>query len=315
MADLVSYRQAGRDIQGRLYRGSVVDAYNRLTHPSIPSPTDKILTLPRRLSAFGVGSSRFNPSPNNNPSPGSYNEPKLLNPSLSKKGFGGLTQRENRFKRFQFNTVAPGPGKYDPIEPITNSSVKYMKSNRSLSNNLEDSPSPGHYDPYVASTSRRITSIFKSTSKRRLELKEDIPSPGQYNLQYSLVQNTKPSFFFQKSSTKRGRDAFRSQDFGDNAPGPGTYFNDVKPLNKRPSYMFIETGKKIERTGFGAPGPGYYELEKDKKDKLLVSGAVFMSESERLCATIDSHKPGPAFYHPLALQKRSFHFNSRNNWS
>ena len=48
-----SFRQAGKETFGKVYKGSVVDAYNRLTQPSIPSKTEKLLQAAELKAGFG----------------------------------------------------------------------------------------------------------------------------------------------------------------------------------------------------------------------------------------------------------------------
>jgi hypothetical protein len=46
-----------------------------------------------------------------------------------------------------------------------------------------------------------------------------------------------------------------------------------------------------------------------------VSGAVFISESERSWRKVDSKRPGPAFYKPNILpKKQSYHLNLKRHW-
>ena len=43
MGEKVSMRQAGKEILGKLYKGPITDAYNRLSQPSIPTKLEQIL--------------------------------------------------------------------------------------------------------------------------------------------------------------------------------------------------------------------------------------------------------------------------------
>lgn len=43
MTDTISFRQVGKEVPGRIYRGPVTDAYNRISHPSIPTKYELVL--------------------------------------------------------------------------------------------------------------------------------------------------------------------------------------------------------------------------------------------------------------------------------
>ena len=69
-----------------------------------------------------------------------------------------------------------------------------------------------------------------------------------------------------------------------------------------------------KRAKSGVPGPGAYTVSGEKREKLPVSGAVFMSESKRDDSFL-SKAPGPAFYRPVILpKKKSFHLNAERKW-
>lgn len=80
-----------------------------------------------------------------------------------------------------------------------------------------------------------------------------------------------------------------------------------------------------DRFGFNAdydtqdpPGPGTYEVVRDLelKEKALVSGAVFLSESERQPFGKMKKTVAPNKYNPSKLPtKISFHFNPESKWT
>lgn len=182
MADLerVSLRQVGKGAIGRVYKGNVADAFNRFSQPSIPTMDDKFLSPKDTREAFGMSSERFNIKRTSDiPGPGVYDSKKIESPSYSKKGYGGITNKTARFKKFQYNTLSPGPGYYD--FRISNSSnnapmITYPKS-KSLSIPTE-TPGVGFYDPFSQSSLLKdgFTSNFKSKSKR-LEYNDSISPP------------------------------------------------------------------------------------------------------------------------------------------
>ena len=62
------------------------------------------------------------------------------------------------------------------------------------------------------------------------------------------------------------------------------------------------------------PGPGEYS-KAAVVEKAPVTGAVFMSESERKWFTTEKKPPGPAFYKPMMQpKKKSFHLKPNNIW-
>lgn len=108
----------------------------------------------------------------------------------------------------------------------------------------------------------------------------------------------------------------------DNSPGPADYQNITLPLiNSKPSAAFV----KSESDRFGnaikqkknkdvTPGPGSYYCYVIQ-EKNPVTGAVFMSETNREAAEKPKKQPGPAFYRPSPIpKKKSFHLNSSNLW-
>lgn len=66
------------------------------------------------------------------------------------------------------------------------------------------------------------------------------------------------------------------------------------------------------------PGPGTYEVTKDleARERALVSGAAFLSETERQPFGKMSKSVAPNKYNPAKLpSKISFHFNPESKWT
>lgn len=320
-----SFRQAGKEISGKVYRGSVVDAYNRLTQPSIPCKNENLLQATEVKEGFGCSASRFSEKNLKVPGPGQYSESAFENPSMSKKGFGGMISSAPRFKKFQYVNSIPGPGSYDLKPP---SSIGYKISVGS-SESLKKSqvfPAPGQYDPCEPISTKQTTSVFKSKTKRMEETKYVSPAPWQYTPNYTLTRSSSSAL---TSAFKMPVNARRHQInlynpyaavVAGSTPGPGDY----SPLEKneyfRPSSMFVPTDKNrfgvvvkpkvLENT----PGPGTYDKPLEI-EKTPVTGAVFKSGSERKWLNTEKKPPGPAFYKPMIQpKKKSFHLKPNNIW-
>ena len=82
--------------------------------------------------------------------------------------------------------------------------------------------------------------------------------------------------------------------------------------------MFAYTGsnrfgesKHPKINKFNRPSPGDYEYSYYEEERLPVSGAVFMSETEREVFRAQKKPPGPAFYNaPKVSKTKSFHLNA-----
>ena len=171
-----SFRQAGKEVFGKVYRGPVVDAYNRLTQPSIPSRSEKLLHVSSKTEGFGCSASRFSEKHAKLPGPGHYSESQLENPSVSKKGFGGLTSSAPRFKKFQYANIIPGPGTYESKPSTTQGFI--ISTNKTISLKKNDiMPAPGQYDPLFPSGSKQTTSMFQSKTKRMENSNQISPAP------------------------------------------------------------------------------------------------------------------------------------------
>lgn len=78
-------------------------------------------------------------------------------------------------------------------------------------------------------------------------------------------------------------------------------------------------GKNSDYKEFVYPGPGNYEEVRESfpldKEKALVSGAAFLSESEREPFGKMKNNVAPNKYNANKLPGQiSFHFNVHNNW-
>ena len=320
-----SFRQAGKETFGKVYKGSVVDAYNRLTQPSIPSKTEKLLQAAELKAGFGCSASRFTEKLARFPGPGQYSESVQDNPSLSKKGFGGMVSSSKRFKKFQYVTSVPGPGSYES-KP---SSVPSFKISVASSKSLKKSqifPAPGQYEPSLPPSSKQTTSVFVSKTKRMEDPSHVSPAPWQYNPSYTLTRSSSSaltSAFKMPVNARRHQINVYDPHAGitsETTPGPGDYETSNKEGGFRPSSMFASSeknrfGEAVKpRVSEYTPGPGEYS-KAAVVEKAPVTGAVFMSESERKWFTTEKKPPGPAFYKPMMQpKKKSFHLKPNNIW-
>lgn len=174
-----NYRQVGREITGKICKGPMVDAFNRLTQSSIPTKSEQVLSAVERKGGFGSSTDRFSLiSEVEAPGPGQYKEIKESeSPSLSKKGYGGLISRSPRFKRFQYNTPVPGPGSYTYKDIQTNAISSVFSKPIFKPISRPELPAPGAYEIESPSKQIAISSPFKSKTKRYAETASVSPSP------------------------------------------------------------------------------------------------------------------------------------------
>jgi hypothetical protein len=332
-----SFRQAGKEVFGKLCRGSVVDAYNRLTQASIPTKGESLLKSDEKKEGFGSSASRFTSSASRLPGPGAYSNNLGDNPSVSKKGFGGLTNSAPRFKKYQYVNTNPGPGSYNQPASTASSGFTITLGKTKSLKKVQEMPAPGQYDPAIQFSTKELTSVFKSNSKRLEVMSKESPAPWQYTPNYALTRSSSAaltSVFKMPVNAKRYQGNLydpHAQHLPVITPGPGEYqpepMEALKQINSkdrfdasRPSSMFANSGKdrfgksKQPKVIQALPAPGDYEPNYSPH-KINVSGAVFMSESERIWLKTEKKPPGPAFYKPvIQTKKKSFHLKPNNKW-
>ena len=329
MGESVSFRQVGKEITGKVYKGPVIDAYNRYTQSSIPSKKEQILSPVTKKAGFGTTQERniWN-SKKNSPGPGDYlNESAQENPSVSKKGFGSLHNRSNRFRRAQVINRNPGPGSYDfTMSKTVPGFAKVSQLRVDSFTNKNIAPPPGHYNPKPATSETSFYSCFKSQSKRSSETKNENPAPWHYSPTKPLAKNHYPSpAFAQPARAKRHQVNLYNPHEGvpaETSPGPGDYYCEPSFDTKKHNLSFIKGdsdrfGNKLRPrvVSNSTPGPGAYYKQALDPEVHQVAGAVFMSESERVWLKTENKPPGPAFYKPVPVaRKKNFHLNSNNLW-
>ena len=326
--NMENFRQVGKEYSGKVYKGPMVDAFNRLTQSSIPTKSEQVLSAIERKGGFGSSTDRFTlVTEIEAPGPGQYVNPAVSeSPSLSRKGYGGLISKSPRFKKYQYNTPVPGPGTYTGVKDQGNGIHSVFCKPVGRAPVKPDQPAPGDYEVQAISKNVNITSPFKSKSKRQYGSMSASPSPWQYNISSTFSADKHPSAAF-KMPVRARRCPINLYDPHASvptevSPGPGDYYNtSLPPITHRPSPAFIRTDvdrfggtSKERRNKDITPGPGAYYMY-SVSEKNPVSGAVFMSESNRSVIKNPQKLPGPAFYQPVPVpKKKSFHLNSNKMW-
>ena len=336
---------------------------------TIPARYETTLSKARteeRERPFGTSSKRFPRTRNALPGPGSYHSESTIegkSESFSKKGYGnGFVSASGRTS-FGRGSFTPGPGAYesntDPTTLVSNKRSSRLggstfgrdtavkgTATKDLVGSFKTAvlePGPGSYDPSEAEAKvlRRgahtgTSAAFKSSARRGMEDRRDVPAPGSYNVSDTGFEagaakgKTKgkamPSASFR---SKAGRTNFAAsaavkraprthaerllQDASDlTAPGPGAYSVELgtigakrqtsKPKRAQPfkGLREVQTGVRRDKAN-DTPGPGAYETAARPVDRQYISGSVFLSNSSRLSnpsGTLgaSAKPPGPAYY-------------------
>jgi len=333
-----SYRTTGKEVSGRLYRGRVFSE----------EKSSAAATAAASAKAFGSQSQRFTSAETLTPGPGKYDVPLApgtapnLSIASSGKEPGSSEQKwkskpkcfgiSARFTTKQYKTLAPGPGSYNSLASASShvlKSVFVLPKPRPSKAANQQTPSPWQYAPNVPANPRSAASCFKS-STQRLSGTNPVPgpSPWQYTPNFELVRSTSAQLTSAfKLSVKEKREQLNVYDPyqkipPETNPGPGSYdpprvFDERPPV---PSSFFIKS--EADRFGHSSkptlkpwPEPGSYSQVLVERDKVPVSGAVFMSESEREWIRGGQMHPGPAFYKAQLLPKKlSFLRNDSAKW-
>lgn len=333
----VSFRQVGRERSGRLYRGPNSDAYSRISQPSIPGKDDlELEKLDNGSKGFGSRQPRFSPPSKQSPALRQYASlpaSQAPSPSFSKKGFGGLISKTKRFGPKQFATIVPGPGSYSTSvhrRVQSNLSSIFVQPKHQSRTSKVTSPAPGQYNPSEPKPPTGLSAIFKSKTKRADNtFVTHGPAPWYYTPNDGLIRSSSQkltSTFKKPVNGKRFKINLydpHAPVLDESVPGPGYYVqgNRSEQESLSGSYSRSEIdrfGQSInpKKTKELSPGPGSYDIipSLDSKEKQLVSGAVFMSESQREFLK-PTRVPGPAFYKlQTNSHKKSFHLNPGQHW-
>lgn len=227
--EIIFPRQQGGDKGGKRHRQSVSTRRTDKTC-SIPSRYSTTLFEKSRISGFGSTNSRFCHSDffeNPVPGPGNYesmtcNDLINMNPSFSKKGYGGGFISENERglgSSMGFVNKGPGPGAYESINEknyqtsegfyFKQKSAQYRISNSTVANwnsytkdlgrttcgtkfNFERKVGPGTYEPKPQDRVNNPGNMLQSKAYNDyMDLKKNVPPPGRYMISRA-IQKKKP---------------------------------------------------------------------------------------------------------------------------
>lgn len=206
-------------------------------------------------------------------------------------------------------------------------------------------PGPGDYNPVTADEKRKqraikeSTSCFRSASTRGYQPPQSGPAPGQYEVLHTvgnLLPGNRggkaaclPNAAFRSSSEKVSKELFYPEKtkFG-KLPGPGSY--DAPEADRaarvdlvaaaQPSSAFSNNmqnrfGQPYVRKTVqeSTPGPGWYGQEAENH-RAVASSSFFMSATRRDGSGVAQKPPGPAYYKPDLVNKKSFLLNATRKW-
>ena len=295
------------------------------TLASIPAKFETILNIaPKENRAFLSQDARFKAGVTaENPGPGRYVLPSTIKVigEFNKKGLGGFCSKDPRF-RHDYETIAkPGPAAYDALRPMTVAvrertpsrlgSAPLLSSSRSGSSRAPPAPGPGSYEHSVVHqlyTPLHSPAFCPGDRWKENALVLSTPAPGDYSLNRDLDPGVNPGVAL-RSSTARLPGAPNAS-----VPGPGLY-NVESP---RPLYSTYSPGMAPAK-GTVVPrpasvGPGAYGNPDVPKSPYYGPGVgAFRSKTARIAAPTPA-APGPAYYHPIKVSKKSFHLNNAQTW-
>lgn len=273
-------------------------------------------------------------------------------PSVSKLGYGGgFVSKTKRFSdTAELNAAAmPAPGSYTTPDFIRSkaahdynrakTSANFARPRKFRDSKMIDfrpAPGPGEYEQrsFTAPTTKRkytrstdMSSTFKSASKRDSYLSRDngVPAPGAYD---TPEAPSVPGGTILKSIPDRLKALYPAAHMG--VPGPGSYKSRAPGLEvrvkepDRASSFFSNTqhdryGRPYVRkvTTGDTPGPGAYTADVTAEaPRLTAASATFLSASDRGADPFRKavRPPGPAFYKPEPVGRKSFLLNAAQRW-
>lgn len=271
-ASKTSYRQAGRDMGGKIVKGFIQDPTVKSTTSSIPYKFETIIYRNENPKGFGTTAQRFSTHEDQAPGPGSYSNDVievvrgLSAPSFSKKGYGnGFASSAVRKLYDGPLKGGPGPGAYSikdkPFQftklDTTTSSFVSGKTEASSVKHKKDTPGPGYYNPDKIhyATARDLHSVFGSKSQRLDSKVQETPPPGNYELTRTmLIQKPYKHFFGNASFMPPTRKRVSEKEHVNEllgkkpenfklTPGPGAYFSDK--VDPRVAYQKSLNDKKV----------------------------------------------------------------------
>lgn len=269
-----------------LSSSSLSSAPSFFSGPSIPSKYETILYKDEAsYDGFGTRTSRFSVLPAaasssaaaalEVPGPGQYHQRASFewkHDSLSKKGYGAMISKADRFGHQRRG--APGPGQYNHLAAVQSKNAQDF--NRSSS-----------------------SSVFKSASsavilQENSHINKDfVPGPGSYNANHAvhIVHEASPTNRKQASSSSS--DTFDASTASSSAPLLTSEHN--WSMNKSP--RFLRDAQAV-RAAEELPGPGQYDPlppSSHHHHHHRCYQADFISKDKRF-QFIASETPGPGYY-------------------
>lgn len=345
-AAALNYRQSGKRVDfGVLHRGFVASPAAGATTKSaasIPSRFETVLNpLPKESRAFGSQAQRFGTTQGEHDlpgvGPGAYLPLPNMNKqsdSFSKKGYGnGFISKNQRFVLDYERIARPSPAAYDVPPSVCNTGARrpssslagtasFLATGHPGADSVElrraaAAVGPGTYDLQNAPQFNHLpksSGVFRSTTSRfRQATATATPAPGAYEIAGTVNLPRNPGAHLRSHAERNTLPGLT--DF----PGVGEY--SIPPLvgapptpyqsaNFAPTTLdrFGRSARSTHSADFVARGPGAYTPTEAKSPyKGMVS--VFASKTVRI-ADAATLAPGPAFYSPQYVTKKSFHLNT-----
>ncbi|XP_062385501.1 O(6)-methylguanine-induced apoptosis 2 [Sardina pilchardus] len=303
---------------------------------SIPVKYQTVVISNEEKKGFCSKSKRFllEDSLNENPGPGAYlsHMPAENNsPSFSKKGTGGFASKAHRVSRNVHRGI-PGPNAYNLQSSLLPKHTFLRGSTRNfrlpvavkLDSMTERTPAPNQYNVSYGGVDKSTTisaqSVFLSKTARNVVSLNGLkgPSPCHYNVNDTITQkDPKVPYSCFKSNIARNPIPLKSE-----GPGPGAYNPYQTPemvkrtILPRRHYLGLSAPPLKPPENPPLPGPGQYDIVNyEGSPRHFMSTAAFVSGTSRWVQNPKGHDvPGPGFYDPEIMSKRSFIYNHRKNW-
>ncbi|XP_070841470.1 O(6)-methylguanine-induced apoptosis 2 [Chaetodon trifascialis] len=323
---------------GNMYRGShkTDEIPSYAVSSSVTTKYQRATTRNHEKKGFSSQAQRF-PSQvclNENPGPGSYgctSSVEITSPSFSKKGTTGFVASKASRATRNPQRGTPGPNAYNLQSSLRDkydfntgvSRVFRLPVAVQLDGPKHETPAPNQYDVRCGSRQRLSsvvgTSAFLSKSGRgSFYPSRNVPSPCHYEVNDSVTKHgCKAVLSPFKSKTQR-----IPAPVDQHVPGPGAYSPHQTPalvkrtILPRGYYLAISAPPLMVPKDPPLPGPGQYDIGNDnRRSKHHMPTAAFASRTLRIPQNSQADmRPGPGFYDPLILPKRSFFYNDSRVW-
>ena len=275
-------------------------------------------------------------------------------PGTSQKGYGAFVSRTDRFtNHFEVRAASlPAPGQYrlkdmgeKPVPVPLFAQPKFYRGEEPLTEHYgTPGPGPGVYNIHKESrhdkTERKRKSYFMQRKGERVIIKPYDGPKSQYNIdaaeQAMRSQGDNKEMPFASMRSQSGRNDFLGVSHKGKEPGPGEYnlidsyhasqIDQAKKLRNSPAFMNVNLdrfGKHYVRKSrvieVESAGPGWYAPESGKTsfDDPVGNIAAFKMKGERFTVPLRqraSRPPGPAYYQPTRMSKKSFFLNATGKW-